>query len=397
MKLCQTINKILPDMLTFLIVIIPILGYKQSIWSIFVWAILIPFIAGEWYFRHVKPSISLNNSILWGFILLSGLTLLAGIVNVDWLSMRKTYKYITYAIPFFAILYMMRNFNVEYAFRLGILCSLLLLSGYGLCQWYMHLTVRITSIWASPNALGMSLELLIPFAVVFFCQAKMKYKKILWGCIIISSGICLYLTGSRGSVLGLAGGILGACVICLILYRHKLTLKQKIISGLLCLVILALGTGAVLCVNEYRNEASGGERVMMIESSWHMWEDHKLTGVGMAHWTENYYGAYQPKGQQEKKLDMPHNLVIYYMSTTGIIGLAGFLSYLILTLWGICQILKADKYLEYRHVAGLIIFLSFILIHGMVDGTLINTNQSKIYYLLLGYAVATLKSEADKN
>lgn len=53
----------------------------------------------------------------------------------------------------------------------------------------------------------------------------------------------------------------------------------------------------VFGINSYRDNASGGERTIMLESSYRMWKDHKLSGIGMAHWKENYYGPYRPENK----------------------------------------------------------------------------------------------------
>lgn len=43
-----------------------------------------------------------------------------------------------------------------------------------------------------------------------------------------------------------------------------------------------------------------GERFMMIESSLRMWEDHKIAGIGLNWWKDNYYGEYRPEKAVEK-------------------------------------------------------------------------------------------------
>lgn len=47
---------------------------------------------------------------------------------------------------------------------------------------------------------------------------------------------------------------------------------------------------------------------MMLEASWEMWNDHKLTGVGPGKWGEYYYSPkYHPKDGHEK--DIPCRMI----------------------------------------------------------------------------------------
>ena len=125
----------------------------------------------------------------------------------------------------------------------------------------------------------------------------------------------------------------------------------------------------------------------MITASYNMWKDHKAFGVGLSNWQDNYYGQYRPEGQREKGLSMPHNMIAYYLSTTGVIGLLGYFSYYILTFIGLLRLLKMTPSRALL-LAGLIIFLAFG-IHGMVNGTLNDKKISRVYFALLGFAVSS--------
>ena len=42
----------------------------------------------------------------------------------------------------------------------------------------------------------------------------------------------------------------------------------------------------------------------MIESSLRMWEDHKIAGIGLNRWKDNYYGEYRPEKAVEENTDI---------------------------------------------------------------------------------------------
>lgn len=381
-------NKAIPELIALIMVMLLTVGYKFSLWSEFSLAIIVPFILVERYISHKQITFSINKYILWGFILFGLLIILSGVINKDWLSIRKAYKYITYAAPFFICVYLMERFDVNRGIRIGIACSMVILCGFGIFQWLILHESRVIGVFDSPNALGMTLELMTPFSILFIVLSREYCAKIFWGILSLSSLACIYLTGSRGAVLGLVGGAFVSYVIYFIRYMHALSSKQKALSVIAGIIILIMGTVALIGVNSYRNNATGGERAIMLESSYHMWQDHKLSGIGMAHWKENYYGRYRPEGQHEKGLDMPHNMIIFYMSTTGIIGAIGYATYVVFTLLGMLKMVKSDVEINYIHAAGICIFCGFVVIHGLVDGTIINSNISKIFYLLFGYAVS---------
>lgn len=385
-------NKSIPEIIALTAVMLLAVGYKFSLWSEFSLIVIVPFILIERYYSHKPINFSINRYILWGFVLFGLLTLLPGVINKDWLSVRKAYKYITYAAPFFICVYLMERFDVNRGIRIGIACSMVILCGTGIFQWHILHESRVIGVFDSPNALGMTLELMTPFSILFIVLSRKYCTKIFWGILSLSSLACIYLTGSRGTVLGLAGGAFTSYVIYFIRYQHALSSKQKALSVIAGIIILIMGAVALIGVNSYRDNATGGERVIMLESSYHMWQDHKLSGIGMAHWKENYYGRYRPEGQHERGLDMPHNMIIFYMSTTGIIGAIGYATYVVFTLLGMLKLVKSDVEINYIHAAGICIFCGFVVIHGLVDGTIINSNISKIFYLLFGYAV----SEKDK-
>lgn len=104
----------------------------------------------------------------------------------------------------------------------------------------------------------------------------------------------------------------------------------------------------------------GGERIFMLSSSYEMWKDHKLSGIGVNSWETYYYSdRYHPEGAQEQHLTMPHNMFIYFLSTAGIIGGLGFIGYTILTLIGLLRLPYENNWLAEWCI--LVIFIAFLL------------------------------------
>lgn len=177
-------------------------------------------------------------------------------------------------------------------------------------------------------------------------------------------------------------------MIYLAFYPNKNLLKTKVLTTLFCVLILIVSFLAIIDVTSDRQNAGGGERVMMIEASYNMWKDHKLAGIGAANWAKNYYGHYRPEGQREQGLNMPHNMPAYYLSTTGIIGGVGYCAYIMFTCLGLIRIMREQETINFGLMSVLVIFWAFF-IHGMVDGTLINDRAAKAYFLLFSLALVS--------
>lgn len=48
-------------------------------------------------------------------------------------------------------------------------------------------------------------------------------------------------------------------------------------------------------------DTMGGERIMMLEASYRMWQDHKMVGIGPGNWEEYYYSeSIIPKKEERR-------------------------------------------------------------------------------------------------
>lgn len=312
--------------------------------------------------------------------------IIAGLINGDLVSLKKTIHDIRSAVPFFIGTFLLQNYKCLNSMYWGIFTSTLVLCIWGVLRWDDSSAPMMISIYSQHNSFGMELELLIPFLLSFAFMQKNKIVKLVIGIIFLFAICCLYFSGSRGAIIGLGGGVLIAAMLYLIFYPSKKLLKTKILITLFCLLTFMASLLAAVNITSDRQNVGGGEREMMIEASYSMWKDHKLTGIGAANWAQNYYGQYRPEGQSEQGLNMPHNMPVYYLSTTGIIGFVGYCSYLIFTIFGLIKILREQESINFGLVSVLVIFWAFF-IHGMVDGTLITDWAAKAYFLLFSVAL----------
>ena len=132
-------------------------------------------------------------------------------------------------------------------------------------------------------------------------------------------------------------------------------------------------------------------REYLLQSSYHMWLDHKITGVGLANWAPVYAKSYAVVSEA-KYLEAPHNAVAWFFSATGMIGGCGYVFFLIYYIVLLTRKIKqhSDQWILY---AGLWAFIA-INLHGMVDMGIILKQGARLLYLMLGLALASHPGDA---
>ena len=168
---------------------------------------------------------------------------------------------------------------------------------------------------------------------------------------------------------------------------------------------------------------SDGMRLHLLKASYAMWNDHKLLGVGLANWRAHYTASYysyslnkddmqsaalqryakKHKIKMEKipektraaimksamqpyaRLGHPHNTIAWFFSTTGILGGAGYLFFLLH--YGYLLLRNIRKHPE-EWVFGAVLWVFLALsIHGMVDAGITHKGAARLLYLMLGLAL----------
>ena len=79
---------------------------------------------------------------------------------------------------------------------------------------------------------------------------------------------------------------------------------------------------------------------------------------------------------------MPHNMPLFFLSTSGIVGFAGYGFFVIMSVVTLTQIVKMRKDAGFA-LAIYMVFLSFFL-QGFVDTTIINKIPARMYFVLMG-------------
>lgn len=89
--------------------------------------------------------------------------------------------------------------------------------------------------------------------------------------------------------------------------------------------------------------------------------------------------------KNESSFDMPHNVIVWFFSTTGIIGGVGYLLFVAYY----CRLLYSkikENPSEWICCVGLWAFLA-ITIHGLVDAGITNKEAARLLFLILGISL----------
>lgn len=350
------------------------------------------------YVKNFKKILWPDKTFLAIYIVFFGSLLLSAVISGDLKSISETIKYIYWTLPFWVVyLSEKRSFSIE-SWGYGTSLSLLVVSVYSVYQFItLPLGTRITGTFANPNGFVGVLETSLPILIAFYWsygeknikQYHQLIKYILLG-IIGMTVFVLLATQSRG---GIAGAFIGGIVVFLMRYRNKIGIQYNNRKNIACALILEAAVSGVAFLGLSTFQRSyDNERMLLIQSSYAMWKDNPVYGVGFSNWKEQYQSHYISPMAKEPNLPMPHNNVAFFFSTTGIIGGIGYIVFTIgLLLLLIKKIVKYPQNVYYQ--AALWSFIA-ISVHGFVDSGITNKFNMQILFLCLGIAFASENNKA---
>lgn len=320
-----------------------------------------------------------------------GLLILAAFFAPTKTAIASTLKYLYWTLPLWVIYISGFFFPVHKLWRDAVALAVIVIGAFSVHQFIcMSFGTRLSAPFANPNGLAGILELCLPFGALFVVNEyklkQKKSKKEFW-LNAVATTVALFVllfTQSRGGIAGtFIGGIVLVAMKFWLKYRNNVSIKRKICIILMGIVLI---TGVVFSGFILFHRAYDLERFLMIESSYHMWEDHKVFGVGLDNWG-NEYKKYVSPIAKEPNLPMPHNNVAFFFSTTGIVGGLGYCVYVLGTLAFLVKKIRENPVNLY-YSAAFWAFLA-IVIHGMVDSGIMNKYQMQILSANLGVALSS--------
>ncbi|MFS8530344.1 O-antigen ligase family protein [Sphaerobacter thermophilus] len=217
--------------------------------------------------------------------------------------------------------------------------------------------VRISGTYPHPNALGLYLERVVPFAVALGIAFRSRLD-LRWLALAALCAAGLLLTFSRGAYLGAGAGLL---VVAWLAGRRRM-------AGALVLGAVVLGGALVLVAGERLlslfSGGSGSLRLAIWQSSLAMIRDHPITGVGLDQFLYQYAPRYVlPEAWPERFTSHPHNFVLDLWLRLGIMGLGVAAAYAVVLVRRVHRIVGQQSRLGLGALGALVAGAT----HGLVD------------------------------
>lgn len=339
---------------------------------------------------NLLPSFKISYWLFFVSILISSIL----IMDLD--SIKKAFKFLYYSLPFWLMLILTyKNFDKSESIIEKALMSSMFIFGVLGIYYLIDLPQgkRLSLLNFGPNALATLLEINLPFIILFTYNILKKTKNLKYK--ILSFATCLWcfimliFTGSRGGIIGFFFGF-----IFLVFSNFKLKIYYKLNMKLVLLSLIAIIAFSGLAMDKIDfnfTRPYDMERVRLIQSSYNMWLDNKLVGVGLNNWQENYIQKYILPEARERELEFPHNTIAYFFSTSGIIGGFGFIIFTFGMIFFLLNTLK--KYPNNIYVQAMLWSFVAFSIHGLVDAGFLMKQGERLLFTLLGITCASVMFE----
>ena len=256
----------------------------------------------------------------------------------------------------------------------------------------------------NPNLLGGYFVAGIP-ALYAVCAGFLTDKKynagIIFGILALISSAALFLTGCRGSYIGMLVILAGTFLVSAkYLWQNYKAIYISIVGGCVALMTSAILLSAslrarVLSMFAMRQDSSNSFRFNVYQSSFNMFKENWLLGIGCGNRNfREIYGIYMRTGFDALSA---YNIFLEIAVESGIFALLAFLGFIISTLHdGIKIILKSADTKEVIFLSAAVISICALMIHGLVDTVFFRPQLQFIFWTMVAVISAYRKTSAAK-
>lgn len=189
----------------------------------------------------------------------------------------------------------------------------------------------------------------------------------------------------------IAGGIAWSIIFLQYIFKDKRNLK--FLAIVVCMLVGSVLVNPSLLARWNSPDVIRGSNIPRIHlwiAGWNMFKDHPIVGVGYDCFDKNFHGEYKWDGmtKEEASLRSAHNQFVEAISETGVIGLFGYVFFLV-SLFGHSW----KQYKKYDDPYSLMIFgISMtLLIVGMTGVVSGSSHVLRNYWLMMGTLVLCSK------
>ena len=266
-------------------------------------------------------------------------------------------------------------------------------------QLGVGLVSRVQGTLGSPNTLAIYLSTGVPFALALLFSKTRPSVKILATITLCLIGSALIFSLSRAAW----GDFLVTICLVLVLAVRRTRISTKaaiVIAGATALVLLGValfGTDLILSRLTGDDQGSASSRITLAEGALAIMRDNPVIGIGLNNYTLVSPGYDQADAAAwNYYAPIVHNAFLLIAAETGLLGLGAFVVFLVILLiqaWRIVDQAPSDTV----WVAGVGILggLAALVIHSMVDYTLLGSGRVFTQFWLLAGLCAALMQRVD--
>lgn len=380
----------------------------------FAWRIIVEIIFAAWLPLAIldtdyRPRRSIILYSIFGFLVIIGLADILGVAPIKsfWSNFERMEGFITLlhlGLFFIVVSSVFKEIDWKRWWNVSLVASFLMVL-YSVLQIIGLKTINQGGVRVDGtlgNAIYLAVYMLFHIFIAFlFMWRERKNVTLRWiyGLLIFSQVFILYYTATRGTILGLLGGLLIIAIINIRNNEDKFARKVGIITliGLLFLVggfFSIRNTNFVLgspVLSRFSALFSLGTEEIKRQGRYFVWpmategfKEHPLLGWGQENFTYVFQKYYSPEMfSLEPWFDRAHNIFLDWAVAGGLLGLLSYLSLYAALLYLIWRVNKKLSYMEKSILSGLIaayFFHNFFVFDHLISYILFFSLLAYIHY-----------------
>lgn len=310
------------------------------------------------------------------------------------IALNKTANYLYRMLPLFLAVAFIKNRQQLYQVILIMAVSITLADIAAIWQG-LHGNLRAEGFSANAMIMAGFLLQMIPFLLFITLEGKFLSDKarITYFLVFFLSCIAMIYNGTRGAWVAVGVSIL--------LGVSCMKVSKKIVVGLI--VLLCISDVLLMQIPRVNDrvhsmtnmsDQSNAERLVLWQSSWQMFVDHKITGIGTGNFEKLYVGKYMlPAAKAE--LSNAHNIYLHALAEGGVIGFSALLYLFSYILYQSYTKLKKVKTRTWGLVT--LLFTISLMLQGFTECNFVDSAVIRMYWFLLGLMQAAYNIEESEH
>jgi len=213
------------------------------------------------------------------------------------------------------------------------------LQAFGITAISVQSGLRVDGSFGNASYMAVFMLFNVFIAVYLFATEKKNWLKAVFAAMVILGAPVVFLTATRGAILGLVGGFIVLAVLLAVLMKDK-AIRTAAISVVLGVIILISGfllaqnrefVAKNYVLSRFANLTFAERTIQSRFTIWGMsfegFKERPILGWGLDNYNQIFNKYYQPSlWLQEPWFDRSHNIVFDWLASSGILGLLAYLS-----------------------------------------------------------------------